>query len=216
METLSVCCSCGWRQNGCWKFDGCAARSASNLAVRRDVMGRRTVFSSLGVPASVAATVVACGTRLDLSWRSATDFYVAQVHINLGTKLMQVGRHDVKVVCPNHHHTTSLPPLSSLPFPTSPLPTVLFTPFQEKFTSPRTPEQAAASPSRMSSQKHSGKTHFVFCFFWVLRRKRRGFSQTRAHYQCWCVYDLKNQTKGDAETIQHHLSTHTLRKTSKC
>ena len=31
-------------------------------------------------------------------------------------------------------------------------------------------------------------------FFWVLRRKRRGSSLTRADYQCWYVYDLKNST----------------------
>ena len=38
--------------------------------------------------------------------------------------------------------------------------------------------------------------HFVSCFFWVLRRKRRGFSLTRTHHQCWCVYDMKNPRTG--------------------
>ena len=31
---------------------------------------------------------------------------------------------------------------------------------------------------------------------WVLRRKRRGFSLTRAQYYCWNVYDLRNTAKG--------------------
>ena len=31
----------------------------------------------------------------------------------------------------------------------------------------------------------------LFCFDCVWRRRRRGFSLTRAHYQCWCVCDYE-------------------------
>ena len=56
------------------------------------------------------------------------------------------------------------------------------------------------------------------CFFWVLRRKRRDFSQTRAHYQCWFVYDLKiheKRCKNKSTPLSHTLRRHQRIETSR-
>ena len=42
-------------------------------------------------------------------------------------------------------------------------------------------------------------------FFKVLRRRQRGFSLTKAHYQCWCVYD---DERGCQDSSTSHLHSH--------
>ena len=53
-------------------------------------------------------------------------------------------------------------------------------------------------------------------FFWVLRRRRRGSSLSRRHHRCQDVHDLNKSTKGDAKTIQHHLSISKDKKGHQC
>ena len=43
-----------------------------------------------------------------------------------------------------------------------------------------------------NSESQTGKSLLLFVL--VLRRKRRGSAQTRAHYRCWNVHDLKKIT----------------------
>ena len=64
--------------------------------------------------------------------------------------------------------------------------------------------EAAANTSHTALQ-YIRKNMDFYLFFWVLRRKRRGFSLTRAHYQCWNVYDLKNLRK------QHNITSQLTR-----
>ena len=48
-------------------------------------------------------------------------------------------------------------------------------------------------------------------FFWALRRKRRGFSRTRAHYQCKCVCDSTERWQGLLPTVHAHGQGGTVR-----
>ena len=54
----------------------------------------------------------------------------------------------------------------------------------------------------MPSEKVSRLSPSVFCFDCVWKRRRRGYSLTRAHYQCWCVLPRKRDSTHNAKKNQ--------------